>query len=195
MVHASLPVRSVAELVALSKAQPGKLNYSSPAVGTFGHLGTELFKMQTGADLVHIPHKGIVAAVQGLVAGDVGFVIAGPDLAAPHVRAGKVRMLAVAGLRRSPLYPDIPTTYELGFKEYDTSLWYGLLVPAGTRTAIITRLNAEMSRILAEPTAREEALKRGVELLTSTPEQFGSLMRNELATWQKVIKAGNIRPD
>jgi tripartite-type tricarboxylate transporter receptor subunit TctC len=195
MVHASLPVRSVAELVTLSKAQPGKLNYSSPAVGTFGHLGTELFKMQTGADLVHIPHKGIVAAVQGLVAGDVGFVIAGPDLAAPHVRAGKVRMLAVAGVRRSPLYPDIPTTYELGYKEYDTSLWYGLLVPAGTRSTIIARLNAEMSRILAEPSAREEALKRGVELLTSTPEQFGSLMRNELATWQKVIKAGNIRPD
>jgi tripartite-type tricarboxylate transporter receptor subunit TctC len=195
MINQSVPVNSLAELIAYSRANPGKLNYSSPAVGTFGHLGTELFKMQTGADLVHIPHKGIVAAVQGLIAGDVDFIIGGADLAVPHIKSGKLRLLASAGMRRAPMFPDVPTTYELGYKDYDTTLWYGLLLPAGTRREIISRLHTDMSRILVDPAMKEDMLKRGIDTGTSTPEQFAALMKAEMATWQNVIKAGNIKAE
>lgn len=195
MVNQSIPVNSVAELVAYSKANPGKLNYSSPSSGTFAHLNTELFKMHTGADLVHIPYKGIGAAVQAMATGDVALVIAGMDLAVPFVKAGKVKVLAVAGEKRSPMYPDLPTAYELGYSNFRTQFWYGLLVPTGTRRDIVAKLNAEMSNILAERELRESLMKRGIDTATSTPEEFAQLMKSEMATWQRVIKEGSLKPD
>jgi len=195
LIHSSLPVNNLAEFIAYSKAHPGKLNYSSPAVGTFGHLVTELFMMQSGASMVHIPHKGIVAALNGLVAGDVQFLQGISEPALPHVRSGKLKALASAGPKRAPLYPDVPSLGELGYKDFNALLWYALFVPTGTRTDIVAKLNAEVARVITDPAFREDALKRGIEIATSTPEQLGSMMKAEMGTWQKVIKAGNIKPE
>ncbi|OFZ97272.1 MAG: hypothetical protein A3H35_09455 [Betaproteobacteria bacterium RIFCSPLOWO2_02_FULL_62_17] len=193
IIHGSVPANNLAEFIAHSKANPGRLNYSSPAVGTFGHLATELFMMQTGANMVHIPHKGIVAALNGLIAGDVQFLQGVAEPALPHVKSGKLRALASAGTKRAPLYPDVPSLAELGYKDFNATLWYGLFVPAGTRAEIISRLGTEVARVLNEPGSREDALKRGIEIATSTPEQLGAMMKSEMATWQNVIKAGGIR--
>ena len=195
IIHSSVPANNLAEFIAYSKANPGKLNYASPAVGTFGHLATELFKMQSGADMVHIPHKGIVAALNGLVAGDVQFLQGVAEPALPHVRSGKLRALASASPKRAPLYPDVPSLGELGYKDFNALLWYGLFVPTGTRADIVARMGSEVTRIITEPAFREEALKRGIETASSTPEQLGSMIRAEMLTWQNVIKAGNIKPD
>ena len=195
MVHQSVPVSSLAELVAYSKANPGKLNYGSPAVGTFGHLSTELFKMLTGADFVHIPHKGITGAVQGLATGDVAVLFGGETRALPYIKSGKVKLLAAASQKRSPFFPDVPSAGEVGIKNYDPALWYGLLVPAGTRREIINRLNTELSRVLADPQMKEDLMKRGTEAASGSPEQLAALMKSEFGTWQQVIKAGNIKPD
>ena len=142
---------NLAEFIAYSRANPGKLNYSSPAIGTFGHLATELFIMQTGANMVHIPHKGIVAALNGLIAGDVQFMQGVSEPALPHVRAGKLRAIAAAGPKRAPLYPDVPSLGELGYKDFNAVLWYGLFVPTGTRADIVSRLGTEVTRVLNEP--------------------------------------------
>jgi len=195
IIHSSVPVNNLAEFIAHSKANPGTLNYSSPAVGTFGHLATELFMMQTGANMVHIPHKGIVAALNGLIAGDVHFLQGVAEPALPHVKSGKLRALASAGSKRAPLYPDVPSMAELGYKDFNAMLWYGLFVPTGTRPEIIARLGTEVSRVLIEPDFREEALKRGIEIAAGTPDQLGAMMKSEMATWQNVIKVGNIKPE
>jgi tripartite-type tricarboxylate transporter receptor subunit TctC len=195
MVHPSVPVNSLSELVAYSKANPGKLNYASPAVGTFGHLSTELFRIRTGADFVHIPHKGITGAVQGLVTGDVGVLFGGETIALPHIKAGKVKVLAAAGQRRSFMFPDVPSAGELGVKDYDPVLWYGLTVPPGTPAPIVSRLNTEMARILGDAAMKQDLTTRGIEAAAGTPEQLGALMRNEFETWKQVIKAGGIKAE
>jgi len=195
MIHGSIPANNIADFVAYTRANPGKTNYSSPAVGTFGHLVTELFKMQTGADMVHIPHKGIVAALNGLIAGDVQFMQGVSEPALPHVRSGKLKAIASAGPRRAPLYPDVPSMAEQGYRDFNAVLWYGLFVPAGTRTEIISRFNTDITRILNEPVMKEDLLKRGIEAATTGGAELGALMKSEMATWQRVIKLGNIKPD
>jgi len=195
LIHGSVPATNLAEFIAYSKANPGKLNYASPAVGTFGHLATELFKMQTGADMVHIPHKGIVAALNGLIAGDVQFMQGVSEPAQPHVRSGKLRALASAGQKRAPLYPDIPSMGELGYKDYNPVLWYGLFVPAGTRPEFVSRYSNETTRILGDAALREDLLKRGIETAITSGPELGAYMKSEMATWQNVIKVGNIKPE
>ena len=153
-VHPSLKANTIGELVAVTRASPGKLNYASAGVGSLVHLATEYFKMQTGADLVHIPHKGITAATTGLVTGDVAFMIVPTELALPHIKAGKIRPLAVSGTRRSPLAPEVPTVAEAGLPDYNVNLWFGLLAPAGTPKEIVAKLNAELTRILSVPETR-----------------------------------------
>jgi tripartite-type tricarboxylate transporter receptor subunit TctC len=195
LIHGAVPVNNLAEFIAYSKANPGKLNYASPAIGTFGHLATELFKMQTGANMVHIPHKGIVAALNGLIAGDVQFMQGVSEPGLPHVRSGKLKALASAGQKRAPMYPDVPSMGEQGYKDFNPVLWYGLFAPAGTRLEIITRFAAEITRILNEPVMREDLAKRGIEAaLTSGPE-LGAFMKAEMAIWQNVIKVGGIKAE
>lgn len=195
MIHGAVPANNLAEFIAYSKANPGKLNYSSPAVGTFGHLATELFKIQTGANMVHIPHKGIVAALNGLIAGDVQFMQGVSEPALPHVRSGKLKAIASAGQKRAPLYPDVPSMGELGFREFNPVLWYGLFMPAGTRGEIISRFATETTRILNEPAMREDLLKRGIETAITSGPELGAFMKAEMATWQNVIRVGNIKPE
>ena len=191
-VHPSLKANSISELVALTRANPGKLNYASAGVGSLVHLATEYFKMQSGADLVHIPHKGITAATTGLVTGDVAFMIVPTELALPHIKAGKIRPLAVSGTQRSPLAPDVPTVAEAGIADYNVNLWFGLLAPAGTPKEIVARLNAEVTQILNAAETRNMLSLRGIEAAPGTPEQFARLIAADLARWQKVVASAKI---
>jgi tripartite-type tricarboxylate transporter receptor subunit TctC len=194
-VHPSLKTGSVSELVALSRANPGKLNYSSAGVGSLVHLATEYFKMLTGADLVHIPHKGVTAAATGLVTGDVAFMIVPTELALPHIKAGKIKALAVSGTSRSPLAPDVPTVAEAGIADFNVNLWFGLLAPAGTPKEIVAKLNAELTRILDVPETRNMLSLRGIEAMPGTPEQFARLIAADLARWRKVVETARIAPE
>jgi tripartite-type tricarboxylate transporter receptor subunit TctC len=191
-VHPSLKANSISELITVTRASPGKFNYASAGVGSLVHLATEYFKMQTGADLVHIPHKGITAAATGLVTGDVAFMIVPTELALPHIKAGKIRPLAVSGTRRSPLAPDVPTVAEAGIPDYDVNLWFGLLAPAGTPKEILARLNAEVTRILGAAETKNMLALRGIEAAPGTPEQFARLISTDLARWQKVVATAKI---
>jgi tripartite-type tricarboxylate transporter receptor subunit TctC len=191
-VHPSLNVSSISELVTVTRANPGKFNYASPGVGSLVHLATEYFKMQTGADLVHIPHKGITAAASGLVTGDVAFMVVPTELALSHIKAGKMRPLAVSGTRRSPLAPDVPTVAEAGIPGYDVNLWFGLLAPAGTPKEIVARLNAEVTQILSTAETRSILSARGIDAAPGTPEQFARLIATDLARWQKVVATAKI---
>jgi tripartite-type tricarboxylate transporter receptor subunit TctC len=191
-VHPSVKANTVSELVALTRANPGKLNYSSAGVGSFVHLGTELFKMQSGADLVHIPHKGVTAAATGLITGDVAFMTVPMELALPYLRSGKIKPLAVTGAKRSPLAPDVPTVAEAGLADFNMDLWTGLLAPAGTPREIISRLNAEVSQILGVPETRALLAQRGIEATPGTPEQFAALLAADLARWQKVVATARV---
>jgi tripartite-type tricarboxylate transporter receptor subunit TctC len=191
-VHPSLKANSVSELVAVTRASPGKFNYASAGVGSLVHLATEYFKMQTGADLVHIPHKGITAATTGLVSGDVAFMVVPTELALPHIKAGKMRPLAITGAQRSPLAPDVPTVAEAGIPDYNVNLWFGLLAPAGTPKEIIAQLNAELTRILNVPETRNLLSARGMEATPGTPEAFASLITADLARWRKVVETARI---
>lgn len=191
-VHPSLNVSSISELVTVTRANPGKFNYASPGVGSLVHLATEYFKMQTGADLVHIPHKGITAAATGLVTGDVAFMVVPTELALSHIKAGKMRPLAVSGTRRSPLAPDVPTVAEAGIPGYDVNLWFGLLAPAGTPKEIVARLNAEVTQILSTAETRSILSARGIDTAPGTSEQFARLIATDLARWQKVVATAKI---
>jgi len=191
-VHPSLNVSSISELVAVTRANPGKFNYASPGVGSLVHLATEYFKMQTGADLVHIPHKGITAAATGLVTGDVAFMVVPTELALSHIKAGKMRPLAVTGTRRSPLAPDVPTVAEAGIPDYNVNLWFGLLAPAGTPKEIVARLNAEVTQILSAAETRNILSARGIDPAPGTSEQFARLIATDLARWQKVVATAKI---
>jgi tripartite-type tricarboxylate transporter receptor subunit TctC len=148
--------------------------------------------MQTGADLVHIPHKGITAAANGLLTGDVEFMVVPTELALPHIKSGKMRPLAITGTRRSPLTPDVPTVGEAGIPDYNVNLWFGLLAPAGTSKEIVARLNAEITQILGATETKGILSARGIDAAPGTPEQFANLISTDLARWQKVVATAKI---
>ena len=166
-------------------------SYASPGVGTYGHLISEWFKVQTGADLTHIPHKSVGAGVLGLVTGDVGFLLTSIELIMSHVKAGKIRMLALAGNRRSSFLPDLPSSSEQGVRDFDPVQWVGMLVPAGVRSEIQNRLAADVARIMADPAFRDDMIRRGLEPAPASGEQFGARMKAEYAMWRDVIRKGN----
>jgi tripartite-type tricarboxylate transporter receptor subunit TctC len=195
VVNPALGVDSVAELVALAKSKPGALNYSSPGSGTPQHLAMELFKQQMGVDIVHVPYKGSAGAVSDVIANQVPMMIMPVHTAMPFVAAGKLRVLAVSGDKRSPLAPDRPTFKEAGMQDFDIDLWYGLLVPAHTPSAIVDRLDHEIALTLAQTDIRELLTKQGLTPATSTPEAFGALIRADLARWDAVVTQAKIKAD
>lgn len=195
VTHPSLPVRSVKELVALAKARPGQLNYGSPGTGATTHLANELFKSMTGADIAHVPYKGVAPAAIALISGQVEMMSGDLSTLMPHVRSGKMRALAVTAARRSSLLPDIPTVAEAGVPGYDASGWFGVLVPAGTPQGIVERLNAEIVKGLASADARQRLAALGGELAGGTPEQFAAHLRVESAKWGKLIRALGLKAD
>src|SRR5205814_1703651 len=177
VVNPSLPVNSVKELIAYAKANPGKLSFGSGSNGSAGHLAGELFKVDTGADMVHIPFKGGAPAMQALLAGDTQLMFDNLANAMPQVKAGKLRALAVTTAERSKLAPDLPTMAEAGLRGFDISTWFGLLAPAGTPPDVIARWNADVTRILAAPDMRERLAAQGAEAAPTTPAAFGEFIR------------------
>jgi tripartite-type tricarboxylate transporter receptor subunit TctC len=194
-VHASLPVKTVKDLIALLKAKPGAINYGSSGTATGTHLSAELFKYMTGTDMVHVPYKGGGPAVQALLAGQVQLNFATIVSVLPHVRAGKLRAIAVTTAKRSPGLPEIPTIAESGVPGYDHGPWNGFLAPARTPTAIIARLNQETAQILHQPDVKTVFLNEGAEPVGNKPEEFGAIIKSETAKWAKVIRAAGIKAD
>lgn len=195
VVNPTLNVNSVAEVVALAKAKPGTLNYASPGNGTPQHLAMELFKQQMGVDIVHVPYKGSAGAVGDVIANQVPMMIMPVHTALPYATAGKLKILAVSGDKRSALAPDQPTFKETGMQDYDIDLWYGLLAPAHTPRPIVERLNQEISAALAQPDIRESLQKQGLTPATGTPEALGGLIRSDLTRWEGVVSHAKIKAD
>ena len=196
VVHSAVPARSVKELVALAKAQPGGLTYASGGNGSVSHLPAELFKSMAGLNIVHVPYKGVSAAVPDLVGGRVTMSFI-PTVAAvlAMVREGKLRALAVTSLRRSQLAPELPTIAESGYPGYEFTSWQGLLAPARTPSEIIRRLHLETVKALALPDLRAKFADLGLEGLGNSPDEFAAVIKSDMTKWAKVIKEAGIKPD
>ena len=195
VVHPSLPVTSVKELIAYAKARPGQINYASSGNGATTHLGMELLKSMAGIDLVHLPYKGSAPAMTDLLGGRVSVMLDAGITSTPQVKNGKLRALAVTGATRSSINPDLPTIAEAGVPGYDSSVWIGVFAPAGTPKDIIDRVSQSNAAILKMPDVRERMLAQEMEPVGSTPEQFAALVRSDLDKWLRVIKAANVKVD
>jgi tripartite-type tricarboxylate transporter receptor subunit TctC len=195
VVHPAVPVKSVRELVDLARAKPGQLNYGSGGNGTLDHIAAELFKVKAGIDVVHIPYKGGSLAIAALLGGNVDMSFASMPSALPQVKAGKLKPLAVANPKRSPLAPDLPTMAEAGVQGVEASAWNGVLVPAKTPREIVARLNAEIGKLLQLPDTRSLMLSQGFEIADGTPAQFAAFIRAETIKWAKVISDTGIRAE
>lgn len=193
VVRPSLGVKSIDELNALARAQPGKLNFSSGGNGSVGHLAGELYKTQAKVDVVHVPFKGPVEAITAVIAGNVDFAFLVAPAALPQVKSGKLLGLAVTGAKRLPALAEVPTMVESGLADYEVSAWQGILAPAGTPDQVVARLQTEVARILRLPEISSVLNKQGLEVIANTPAEFVAYNRAELAKWARTIKEANIR--
>jgi tripartite-type tricarboxylate transporter receptor subunit TctC len=189
------PFTTVRELIAYAKANPGKLSNASSSNGSPGHVSGELFKYMTGTEIVHVPYKGGAPAIADLVAGNVQLMFESTNSIAPHVRAGRVRALAVTGAQRSHSLPEVPTMIEAGVPGYEVNAWSGIIAPAGLPRRVLERLNAAVNAAINEPTTRERLAQLGSEGGGGTPEEFGELVRRDSAKWAEVIKRSGARID
>jgi tripartite-type tricarboxylate transporter receptor subunit TctC len=190
----TLPVKDIKELIAFAKANPGKLSYASPGVGSPGHLAGELFKQRAGINMLHVPYKGAGPAIPDVISGNVQLMFATMSSSMSHVRAGKMRALGVTSLKRSAGGPDIPAIAE-GLAGFEMPSWFGLLAPAGTPRPIIDRLHLAMTRVLAIPELREQLIAQGADPVGNTPDQFAEQIREELKLWAQFIKQTGIKPE
>jgi len=195
VVHPQLPVKSVREFIQLAKRRPGQLLYSSPGNGGPQHLTTELIKLETGIDIVHVPYKGAAGAVTDLVGGHVQAMVSAVQTISPQVRAGKLRMLAVMGEKRSDAFPDVPTMKEQGLRDLVVETWYGVFAPAGTPAAAISKLNTDINALIEQADVRELLTRQGMNAVGGSPERFGDMVKRELARWSRVVAAAKIKPD
>lgn len=195
VVNNTVAAASVAELVRLARAKPGELTFASSGTGTGTHMAAELFMSATGAQLRHIPYKGVVAAIPDLVAGRVSMMFSPASVVLPLVRDGKLRALAVTSARRSPAVPDVPTVAESGYPGFEATNWYGLVAPAATPPAIVRRLQLETAKALQSPTVHDKLAGLGSEVLGNSPEEFAAVIRAELPVWARVIRQSGIKPD
>ena len=194
VVHPSVPARSLRELLDLMKARHGQLNYGSGGVGGAVHLAFELFQSMAGVKATHVPYKGVGPALIETVGGQVQMMIAGMPAAIGHIKANRLRALAVSGARRSPVMPELPTIGEAGVPGYEYTTWYGMLAPAAAPRIIITKLNQSVVKALGNADLRDKLAQQGVEVESSTPEQFTAIVKQEIARWGKIIKAAGIPP-
>ena len=193
VAHPSLPVRSVKELIALSKKNPGKINYGSSGTGTTVHLSAALFEYMSGVKWVHIPYKGGGPGLVAVMSGEVSLYFGNMPTVIRQARDGKLRAIAVTGAKRAPAAPDIPTVAESGIPGYEVTAFYGLSAPAKTPKPILDRLHAETVRAINAPDIREKLQSLGADPVGNTPEQYAAFMQNEIAKWGKVIKAAGIK--
>jgi tripartite-type tricarboxylate transporter receptor subunit TctC len=194
-VSPKLPVTSVVELIEYAKKNPGKLFNASSSNGSPGHVSGELFKVMTGTEITHVPYKGGAAAIGDLISGNVQIMFESTNSIAPHVKAGRVRGLAVSGAKRSIAFPELPTLAEAGVPGYEVNSWSGIIAPAGLPRAVLDRLNAAANATLQAPEVKERLLQLGNEGGGGTPEQFGELIRRDSAKWAEVIRLSGARID
>lgn len=192
-VHPSVPATSLAELITLAKARPGKLSFGSAGTGTAVHLTGELFKSVAHVDITHVPYKGGGPALTDLIAGQIPMGVQNITTIVPYVRGGRIRALGISGLERSPALPDVPTVASQGFPGFEAREWYGLVAPGGTPRTIVTRLNQEIVRIINLPDVRSRLLDLGADVVGDSPDQFGAFIKAELAKWSKLLKETGIR--
>jgi tripartite-type tricarboxylate transporter receptor subunit TctC len=194
VVHPTLPVKTVKELIALAKAKPGELNYASSGIATSTHLAAELFRHMTGTNMVQVPFKGGAPGMVGLLSGQVQLYFATISTALPHVKTGKIRALAVTSAKRSIVAPEHPTLAEAGVPGYEHASWIGMLAPAKTPAAIVSKLHAESVKAISAQEVKGPLLKDGLEPVGDSPQEFASLIKGEVAKWKKVVKAAGIKP-
>jgi tripartite-type tricarboxylate transporter receptor subunit TctC len=194
ITQASMPAQ-LQEFIAGVRAKPGAFNFGSGGAGTSNHLAGELFNIVTGAKLVHIPYKGVNLAMQDVLAGNVHLVFIGIPAAAPHIKAGKLRALALVAPQRSSALPDLPTVAEAGLRDFEVTTWYGVLAPAGTPRSIVNRLNGELVKIMHAPELKERLAATGTDPLTSTPEEFADYIKREIAKWGEVVRKAGVKAD
>jgi tripartite-type tricarboxylate transporter receptor subunit TctC len=195
VAHPSVPAKNVQELVQLARARPGQLNYASSGNGTTAHLAGEMLKSMAKINIVHVPYKGTVPGVIDLVAGQVHIMFAIIQSSLPHAQAGKLRALAVSGSKRSSSAPTVPTISESGVPGYEFISWNGVHVPAATPGAVSGKLNAELLRIITLPDVKERMLGLGMDVAGGTPEEFGALVKSDIAKWAKVIRDAGIKAE
>ncbi|MPZ40082.1 MAG: tripartite tricarboxylate transporter substrate binding protein [Rhizobiales bacterium] len=193
VVNPQVPAKTLSEFIALAKKQPGKVQYASGGVGSFMHLGGELFKLSTGVNLLHVPFRGGGPAMTDVIGGHTNAVFATVPTATPQVRSGKVRALAVGAAKRQATLPDVPTAAEAGLPGYDVANWIGIVAPAGTPAAIVEKLNKEIAAAMQSPEVRKQLANQGTETRTMSPAEFGDFMEQELVKWGRVVKEGGIK--
>jgi tripartite-type tricarboxylate transporter receptor subunit TctC len=194
-VNPKLPANSVKELIALAKAKPGQLNYASSGVGTFQHLGSELFRIMAGINIVHVPFKGGGPAMADVIAGNTQICLASLIQVIPHVESKRLKLLGIGGANRAKVYPNTPTIAEAGVPGYDSSNWWGLLAPAKTPQAVVTRLQTEMRDILRQPALQKKLEGQGAEVFSMIGAEFGKYIRAETVKWSKVVKEAGIKAE
>ena len=192
VVATDAPANTMREFLALAKAQPGKLNYGSAGTGSVNHLALELLKWRTGVDIVHVPYKGIAPATQDLLSGQIQSMTASIPATLPYVAQNRVRVLAVTGNKRAALLPDVPSWKEAGVEDADVINYWGIVAPVGTPKEIVARLNAQVTKMLAQPEMRERLEREGAELIPGAPERLGALIETDLARWKKLIAEARV---
>ena len=195
VVHPSVAAKTVAELIALAKAQPGKLAYASPGNGTSLHLIGELLKREAKIDMLHVPYKGTTQAMQDLIGGQVQLMFGAVPTLLPAIRAGQLRALAVTTARRADALPDVPTLAEAGVKGIDVPSWYGVMLPSATPAALVARVQSSIAAVLAIPAVRDKLIAQGLVPVASKPEDFAQQIKRETAVWAAIIREGGIKAD
>jgi tripartite-type tricarboxylate transporter receptor subunit TctC len=195
VVHPSLPVKSVKELIALAKARPGQLNYASGGTGSAQHLPREMLRVEAGINIVHVPYKGLGPAFSDVLGGQVPMMFAGVSNVVPHMKTGRLRVLAIGSPKRSPTLPEVPTVAESGVAGFDFDSWTGYLAPAGTPKEIIVKLHADITRTLGLPEVKDKLTTLGFDLVGGTPDVFAALIKTDIARFGKLIKAAGIQAE
>lgn len=195
VVHPAVPAKDVKELIAHAKTHPGQLNFASAGNGGPTHLTGELLKTSAGIDIVHVPYKGNAAALLDLSAGRVQMMFSNLLTSMPHVRAGKLRAIGISSPQRTPQAPELPTIAESGLRGFSAVPWYGVLGPAGMPRPIVDKLSSEIARGVAQPDIKERFVAQGIDMQTSTPEQFGALIKSEVVKWRKVVRDAGAKVD
>jgi tripartite-type tricarboxylate transporter receptor subunit TctC len=195
VVHPSLPVRSVRELIAFAKAHPGQLNYASSGSGAAAHLAAELFKSMAGVQMVHIPYKGASPALIDMLAGQCQVMFATALSVQPYLQSNRLRPLAVSTAKRARIMPNLPTVAEAGVPGFEATTWHGIVSTAGTPPAVINKLNAEINKVLKQPDVATSLTRQGAEVIGGTPQEFAAYIKSEIPKWAKVVRDSGARPD